>query len=203
MDVSYKTPFSVAAGITYNFMDNKRTAYFSAEYFTGIGPYRLMEANESTNLSYGLPAVLQPYDDWLTHVSGAKPVLNAAIGYSWTLKQDLRLMAGFRTDFNYQKNFDYEELDPYREEQNIRVDLYHITGGLAWKIFGQDITTGLEYHVGKRADQPQLINFSDPVEYNTIENAPLQGTRNNNLAAVFNSVSIYLGASFNFGGEKK
>jgi len=100
VDVSYKTPFSIAAGITCNFMDNMRTAYFSAEYYTGIGPYRLMEANESTSLSYGLPAVLQPYDDWLTHVSGAKPVLNAAIGYSWTLKQDLRLMAGFRTDFN-------------------------------------------------------------------------------------------------------
>jgi hypothetical protein len=203
VDVSYKTPFSVAVGITYNFPDNKRTAYFSAEYYTGIAPYRLLEANESTNLSYGFPTVLQPYNDWLTQVSGAKPVLNAAIGYSWTLKQDLRLMAGFRTDFNYQKNFDYEDLDPFREEQNIRVDLYHITGGLAWRVFGQDITTGLEYHVGKRADQPQLYNFSDPVEYNTIENAPLQGTRDNNMDAVINSVSIYLGASFNFGGEKK
>ena len=48
-----------------------------------------------------------------------------------------------------------------------------------------------------------LINLSDPVEYNTIENAPLQGPRNNNMDAVFNSVSIYFGASFNFGGEKK
>jgi hypothetical protein len=57
--------------------------------------------------------------------------------------------------------------------------------------------------VGKQADQFQLYNFSDPVEYNTIENAPLQGTRNNNIDAVFNSVSIYFGASFNFGGEKK
>ena len=203
VDVSFKTPFSVAAGITYNFMDNKRTAYFSAEYFTGIEPYRLMEANESTNLSYGFPDISQPYDDWLTQVSGAKPVLNAAVGYSWTLKQDLRLMAGFRTDFNYQKNYDYEELEIYREEQNIRLDLYHITGGLAWRVLGQDITTGLEYHVGKRADQPQLYNFSDPVEYNTTENAPLQGTRNNNMDAVFNSVSIYFGASFNFGGKKK
>jgi hypothetical protein len=203
VDVSYKTPFSVSAGITYNFLDNKRTAFFSTEFFTGIEPYRLMEANESADISYGFPNVIQPYDDWLTKVSGAKPVLNAAIGYSWTLKQDLRLMAGFRTDFNYQKNFDYEELGPYHEEQYLRVDLYHITGGLAWKIFGQDITTGLEYHVGKRADQLQLINFSDPVEYNTIENAPLQGTRNDNLTAIFNSVSIYLGASFNFGGEKK
>lgn len=203
VDVSFKTPFSVAAGITYNFMDGKRTIYLSAEYFTGIEPYRLMEANESESLIYGLSAGDIPGDEWLTQVSGAKPVLNAAIGYSWTLKQDLRLMAGFRTDFNYQKNFDYGELDPYRVEQNIRVDLYHITGGLAWKVFGQDITTGLEYHVGDRTDQPQLYNLSDPVEYNITEQAPLQGTRNDNLAAVVNSVSIYLGASFNFGGDKK
>lgn len=203
VDVSFKTPFSVAAGITYNFMDGRRTAYLSAEYFTGIDPYRLLEADESGNIINGLSGVTAHTGDWLTKVSGGKPVVNAAIGYSWTLKPHLRLMAGFRTDFNYQKNFDYKELDSYREEQNIRVDLYHITGGLAWQIFGQDITTGLEYHVGKRTDQPQLYNLSDPVEYNTIEQAPLQGTRNDNLAAVFNSVSIYLGASFNFGREKK
>lgn len=203
VSVSYKTPFSVAAGITYNFPDRKRTVYCTMEYFSDIDPYRLVEADESPNLTSGLAGKEVLYSEWLTFVSGSDPVFNTALGYSWTLKKNLFLMAGFRTDFNYQKDLDYA---PYIDDSKLKtlsLDLYHLTCGLSWNIFGQDIITGLQYTVGSEKNREQLANLSDPVEYNTIENTALQGTKTNSMNSLLNSISLYFGASFNFGGEKK
>jgi hypothetical protein len=112
-------------------------------------------------------------------------------------------MGGFRTDFNSAKNFDYKEYSGYNKVQSLNLDLYHITCGLSWRVFGQDIITGLQYSVGRNKNQQQLVNLTDPVEYNTTENLPLQGDRNYNMISLYNSISLYFGASFNFGGEKK
>jgi hypothetical protein len=69
-------------------------------------------------------------------------------------------------------------------------------------VLGQDIMIGLQYSLGREKKQKQFINLSDPLEYNIEEMAPLQGTRQNNMNAFYNSISIYFGATFNFGGEK-
>jgi hypothetical protein len=201
--VSYKTPFSLAAGITYKFPDRKRTLYGSVEFFSKTDPYRMIEAEESPDISSGFEPYEVLYSEWLSFVSGARPVFNAAIGYSWTVKKDLLLMGGFRTDFNYMKNLDYGEFEGYNKVQSINVNLYHITCGLSWNILGQDIITGIEYTVGRNKDQQQIANLSDPVEYNTIDNLPLQGIRTNDMTSLYNSISLYLGASFNFGDKKE
>jgi hypothetical protein len=202
VQVSYKSPLSIAAGLTYYFPNHKRTVYTSVEYFFGIDPYRLVEAEETPDLASGMITTAVLNSEWLTYVSGAKPVLNAAIGYSWTLKKDLLLMTGFRTDFNYLKNFVYEPYEKNAKMRGLNLDLYHITGGLSWRVFGQDIITGLEYTVGRNKNQKQLANLSDPVEYNISENLALQGNRTNTMHSLLNSLSFYFGASFNFGGEK-
>jgi hypothetical protein len=41
------------------------------------------------------------------------------------------------------------------------------------------------------------------VEYNPVDQLALQGRINNNMRSLVNSISIYFGASFNFGEEKK
>jgi hypothetical protein len=202
VSVSYKTPFSVAAGITYKFNDRKRSLYCTMEYFSAIDPYRLVEAEESPDVAAGMEGNEVVYSEWLTFVSGAKPVFNTAVGYSWTLKENLLLMAGFRTDFNYQKKMDYSPYTESKQVQTLSLDLYHLTCGLSWNIFGQDIITGFQYSVGGYNHQQQLANLSDPVEFNTAEYIALQGTRNNTMNSLYNSVSIYFGASFNFGGEE-
>jgi hypothetical protein len=56
-------------------------------------------------------------------------------------------------------------------------------------IFGQDIIAGLQYTVDGNKNQQQLASLSDPVEYNNIENIPLQGTKNNNMNSLYNSLS--------------
>ena len=201
MTVAYKTPFSIAAGFTYYMPQRGRTFYTSAEYFFGINPYKLEYAEESPDIFSGVYTGGIPYNEWLTFVTGANPVFNFAFGYSWTLKKDLLLMGGFRTDFNYQKGLDYGALEPYNKIINLNLDLYYITCGLSWNIKGQNFITGLQYTVGRTADQTQLVNMTDPVEYNS-QGQPLQGIRTNDMITLNNAISLYFGASFNFGGNK-
>jgi hypothetical protein len=200
VDVSFRTPLSVSAGVTYQFPRRKMIFYLSMEYFSGIDPYRIVEAEESQFLTKTNDVNLST--DWLTYVSGAKPIFNVAVGYSWTLNEKLLLKAGLRTDFNYQKNLDWGQFDEYSKIRKVNLDHYYITCGLSWKIFGQDIITGLQYCYGRSDGQKQNVNLSDPVEWNTTEHKPLQGNRTNDVTSLYNSIIIYLGLSLNF-GEKK
>ena len=107
-------------------------------------------------------------------------------------------MTGFRTDFNYVKDLDYEPQFENKSLKGLYTDNFHITGGLAWKILGQDLTTGIQYTLGRDKNEQQLINLSDPIEYNHTEQAPLQGTRTNTMNILTNALSLYLGVSVNF-----
>jgi hypothetical protein len=202
MKVAFKTPLSIAAGFTYYSPGKMRIFYSSVEYFWGIDPYRLSSAEEGDDILSGIYDNAIPFNEWLTYMSGADPVFNAAFGYSWTLRKDLLLMGGFRTDFNYRKNYDFGEYADYNRIANLNLDLYYITCGLSWDIKGQNLITGIQYTVGKTDDRKQIVNLSDPVEYNTVEMAPLQGTRENTMVTLYNAISLYFGASFNFGGAK-
>ncbi len=203
VSVAFRTPFSIAAGFNYYFPDRKRIFYSSVEYFFKIDPYRIVEAEESQDIGPDHISDEVLFSEWLTFVTGATPVINAALGYSWTLKKGLLLMGGFRTDFNSLKKLDYDPYTGYNKMQSLNVDRYNITCGLSWNILGQDIITGIQYTLGHTKDQKQLVNLSDPVEYNTIDNTALQGTRTNDMSSWFNSISLYFGASFNFGEEKE
>ncbi len=201
--VNAKSPFSFAAGFRYEFLKRATVLYLTAEYFGGLDPYRYAEADENPNLMAGSLFQNIDHTEWLTFVSGAKPVLNAAAGYEWLVKENFLIRAGFRTDFNYQKNFDFE---PYTENKlikGLRFDLYHITGGSSWRIKGQDIMIGLQYTIGRENNQQQFVNLSDPVEFNTTEKVALQGTKQNTMDSHIDAISIYFGATFNFGNTKK
>ena len=196
--VSYRTPFSIAAGLTYFVPDKKRIFYASVEFYSKTNPYRMVTTDESADIGSNFAAPLE----WLTYVSGARPVFNSAFGYSWTLKKGLLLMGGFRTDFSALKNLDFQQYAEYNRLETIDLNLYHVSCGLSWNILGQDIITGLQYTIGDGNNQKQIANLSDPVEYNTVENLPLQGVRKNDMHSLQNSLSLYFGASFNF-GEKE
>jgi len=198
--VNSKSPLSVAVGLTWFVPDESKKLYATIEYFAGIDSYKMVEANESPWIATGSDFGEGDFSDWLTFYTGFNPVLNAAVGYRWTVKDNLELMTGFRTDFNYRKNLDTDPNDLDKSIRGLDLDVYHLTGGLSWRVLGQDLMTGLQYTFGREKNQKQFINLSDPVEYNTDEMAPLQGTRQNNMDIFFNSISIYFGATFNFGG---
>jgi hypothetical protein len=78
-----------------------------------------------------------------------------------------------------------------------------LTCGLSWKIFGQDVITGFQYTFGRTSGEKQIANLTDPVEFDFTEHKALQGTRQNNVTSLYNSITIYLGFSLNFGENKK
>lgn len=199
--VNHKSSLSIAAGFTWHSINKTKSLYTTVEYFGGLDPYRLIQANESPDLSSGNISGTIAANEWLTFVSGATPVINGAIGYSWLIKDDLNLMTGFRTDFNYVKDFDYS---PYVETSVLKglyANYYHISGGLSYTVKGMEFITGLQYTIASEKNQKQIANVSDPVEFNYNEMAPLQGDRQNTMSMFVNAVSLYLGASFNFGGS--
>lgn len=200
--VKSKSPFSIAAGITYYNSDKTKILYFTAQYFAEMKAYAIVKANRNPSLENNSFLQDEEYRHFLTFVEGGKPVFNAAIGYKWFVKENLMLLAGFKTDFNYEKDYD---LKPFSNEltlESFNFNKFHITGGSTAHIFGQDVTAGIQYTLGFLNNQKQVVNLSDPVEYNNFEQKALQGTRLKNMNTIYSSVSIYLAATFNFGRGK-
>lgn len=201
--VQTKTAFSIAAGFTYYNTDKTKILYTTIEYFAKINPYPIVKADQPLISKFSSELNSNEYNQWLTFVEGAKPVFNVGVGYKWYLKENLMLLAGFKTDFNFKKDFN---LKPYWPDFTIRsfnFNKYHFTWGSTLNIFGQDITAGIHYTLGYLGNQKQIANLSDPVEFNEIDKKALQGTRMNVMNTVYNSFSIYVAATFNFGSGNK
>ena len=198
--VNAKSPMSIALGFTWFTLDKTKKVFATIEYFDDIEPYKMVEAKESPWIATGSDYGGGDFNDWLSFTDEYKGVLNAGIGYRWNVKKDLEVLTGFRTDFNYRKKLEELPNGLNKQIRGLDIDLYHFTGGLSWRVLGQDIMIGLQYTLGREKKQKQFINLSDPVEYNMEEMLPLQGTRQNNMSVSYNSISIYFGATFNFGG---
>ena len=203
LTVNRKDPLSIAFGITIHAADNRKTYFASIEYFSSIAPYKMITASVDQFITTEeLYATLEP-KDWLSVPTGAHSLVNFALGYRWEVKDDLLILTGFRTDFNYLVDYNYGDLSGYYTPTDLNYNVYHLTGGGQLNLFGHNIMAGLQYSFGMQNNQEQLINFSDPVEWNEVENAPLQGTRNNSMKTIYNSLSLFFGATFNFGQGKK
>lgn len=196
LTINSKSPFSIAGGLTFYNEGNTKAIFTTIEYFAGIEPYDLAHAPVNTSAVKG--TFEQEYGNWLTFSNGAKPVLNVAIGYRWKTKKDYTFLTGFRTDFNYKKDVD---INPYLMNKSINgfeTDNYHFTGGMSVKLLGQDLIAGIQYTFGRYKNQTQFANLSDPVEFESSELKALQGPRLNTMNSLFNSFSIYFGATINF-----
>jgi hypothetical protein len=203
VSVAVKSPFAIAAGCTYSTPDLKKTLYTTVEYFSSVASYRMVEVDENTNLGAGSILENEDFSEWLTFVDGANSIFNVAVGYRSYLKNNLKLLAGFKTDFNYKKKKETSPTNPDKSIKSNNVDFYHLTSGLSLRIKGQDITAGLQYTLGLNNNTKQLVNLSNPVEFNFEEYRALQGTRTNTVKTIYNSFTLLLAASFNFGGKSK
>ncbi len=203
VQVDMKSPFSIAAGATYDFSKGDQTLYLTAEIFAGMDEYAMTQAEVNPLVGAGTFLEGKDYNKWLTFLSGARPVLNAAVGYRSQLRENLMLMTGFRTDFNYRLNKEKGLANQSFQTLSLNLDVYHFTGGLALRVLGQDLIAGLQYSFGYQKNMTQLINLTDPVEYNYDEQAALQGSRQDIMRGMVNTLSFYFGATFNFGGKEK
>jgi hypothetical protein len=203
IDIDLKDPLSVAAGLTLYSEDNRKALFTTLEYFSGIDTYYFLSADADYNTIAGGVYDVSPELNWMSFAQGAKPVINGAIGAKWTAKENLLVMGGFRTDFNYRKDLELLDDPNYNVPSGLNLDVVHLTAGVSANILGQNLIAGLQYSVGREINQTQYINVSDPVEFNQNENQALQGTRQNNMYISYHGISFYFGATFNFGVNKK
>jgi hypothetical protein len=199
LEVTYKDPLAIAIGIVYSTPSEKSHIYGTAEHFFGIEPYKFISARENPNIT--IPAIYQDLTpkDWLSYVTGADPVTNIAVGYKRQFTEQLILLTGFKTDFSYLKDYNYGSLKEYHRLLTFDVDVIHLSTGLLAQIRGNSIFAGIQYSRGTDKEMKQLVNLSDPVEYNESEEAALQGDRLNNMSFSYNGLSLLLGLTLRFG----
>ncbi|MBU2650215.1 MAG: hypothetical protein KKA81_04710 [Bacteroidetes bacterium] len=197
LKVRYRTPFSLAIGATFNSPTQPDKSFFlTAEYFAALPVYEMLHGD-------GYPAPMPEgvigvdSASWMTYKAAARDLINLATGYRWIISPKVLLLAGFKTDFNFLKGV---VIDGNRTD-NYSINVYHLTSGFRIKIKQNVILWGIQYSFGYDKGKKQLMNLSNPVEYNQSEQKPLQGTRENNMNVLYNGLSFFLGATFNFGGK--
>jgi len=198
VNVNFKDPMSIAVGAVIRSKDNRRALYTTLEYFFPIDAYKIVQVDADPLVTNEQTYANLPAKEFSSYAYGNHWVLNAAIGSSWQARDNLKFLAGFRTDFNYQNNFNYGDFLKFNTLRQIKLDKYHVTGGAVLTIKGQDIMIGLQYTLGVKKHQLQILNLTDPVEYNTVEGAALQGTRQYTMTNLSNELGLFFGATFNF-----
>jgi hypothetical protein len=146
LTAKYKHPLSVAFGVDYR--TSKTRIVFSAEYFTRINTYHLLEPSSQPFLyptSYLDSADIRPLIDSYLHVENAsRPVFNAGIGLSQTVFKQFSLLLGAYTDFtSYDKPPEADEL----LHASGGFDIYHLSAGSSYHKQKHTVTLGFSYAI--------------------------------------------------------
>jgi len=195
---NFKDPLSIAVGMMLNNHDKSSTGFLTLEYFSKIDPYKLISVPVNPNMT--TVGIFEKMDnkEWLSSSHASKPVLNIAIGYRKNIAENLVFLCGFMTDINSRKGVDYKSYSDYNKLEALDLNVYHVSAGLRVNIKGHELVTGLNYGFGYEKGRTQFLNLSDPVEFNQEEGKALQGTRQNNMTIMHNSISLYFGANLRF-----
>jgi hypothetical protein len=195
---NFREPLSVAAGFMLNSQDGSKTGFLTLEYFARISPYKIISTPVNPNITTEQIFNAMTNKEWLSFAHAAKPLLNVAIGYRQEIAENLLLLTGLKTDLNYRKGADYQSYADYNRMQALEINVFYVSAGLRLNFRGHELITGLNYGFGYEQGRKQLVNFSDPVEFNPEEQKALQGTRQNSMNVLHNSISLYLGANLSF-----
>ncbi len=195
---NFKEPFSIAAGFMLNNQDESATGFLTLEYFAGISPYTIVSAPINPNITTEQVFSSMSNKEWLSFAHAAKPVINVAIGYRHKIAENILFLAGFKTDLNYRKGADYQSFTDYNKMKALEINLFYVSGGIRINIRGHELITGLNYGFGYEQGRTQFFNLAEPIEYNPDEGKALQGTRQNNMQVIHNSISLYFGANLSF-----
>ncbi len=181
----FKSPASFAVGVNKKFEGSILS--FSAQYFTAMDPYNVMEAESS---AFVRPSDLYSEftsDEFLIVQSGAKSVFNIAVGYEKKLTDILSLSLSARTDNSYF----------IKEEQGTSTtmtdwDILHFTGGVNIDKERSSLTLGLLGSFGRNNEYSQEGNLEDPDESLLLGGA-LEVTE-----ARYSAIGLLLGYTYRF-----
>ena len=198
LTTNIKLPLSIGAGFIYDMKNKGQKLYFSTEFFAGLKSYKMVDAEINPDITS--PAVYDTMSnkDWTSYVYDGNPVINVAIGYSWTLKNDIVFLNAIRTDFS---SVNYSDINNEQDYNSINVttyNIYHYSGGVEFSIKNNRFIAGGDLAYGYRKNLPQIANFSNPNEYEESTGQALQGPIENNMDMNYFGFSIYVGATLNF-----
>lgn len=174
-------------------VDKKEAVSFTVEYFHNINPYAVVESTQQADwlpeyISDGLSG-----NSFLSYYYEAKSVTNFAIGFKQYVSPHLIVYGGFRTDFTTSDTDNGGFVSNRFSISRIQLDKYHFTLGLVWEYKRYKVVTGLQYTFGSNNDILQMVNYSDPVEYDAKTDQSLEGIRQNNVEARLNEIALFFG----------
>ncbi len=187
----YKFPWSFGAGLSYELKPDV-DILASCEYFKSVGLYEMVEADYKPFL-YPEDAAIGEYLKGMRFLSVYginNAVFNFCFGAEVKINERLSWLSGFRTDHSHFKAS--ERVDYDRPEvlfiSAFDIDLYHISSGLAIHKPKSRFTAGINYAFARENNIQQIINFTDPKDYNFLvgNNAPVANV-------MINSYSLIIG----------
>jgi hypothetical protein len=134
-DGAYRTPFSVAAGMTFKL--RKARFYWSMEWFASVSPYTVVDAGDFTAQSTG--ETLSP--DVTQELAS---VFNLGIGLEWLFSPRFKGYASFTTDYSAKRPGTVTNLSL------TDWDIHHFVTGAEFGINKWKLTAGLGLSFGRR-----------------------------------------------------
>jgi len=190
-----KDPFSTAIGFQYFTKNRKNMISLTVEYFHKIDPYSI---SESSGSSIELPDYFEGLIDeasFMSYYHEAGSVINAGVGFKQFVSESFFFMGGIRTDFTSAIDDDIRYLGDKFKVNQIHVNKYHFSVGPVFTIRNFKILTGAQYTYGRNAEMTQVVNYSDPVEYNPVTGQSLEGVIQDNAKASINELALFFGVT--------
>ena len=181
-----RKPLNIDLGVSYVLKNS--TLSLRLGYFSKVERYDLLHADEYERFSEVFDTIIDFGVPRMAH----KQVINFGIGLRQHVSDKIDVLMGFRTDLNY---FDDEALDRLNDFAPLidYWDLYHVSGGVAWRINSITFVVGASYTFGRSSGDQQLVNLSDPDE-----DMFLFGERQFNTTTSVNRLNFHLGFLTNF-----
>ncbi len=182
------SPLIIDLGIARIF-GTRTSTNLKLSYFSKVNPYQLIEASPPADD----PENLYPTDPRFYEISSAhKPVLNFALGIERRVSEDLSILGGFNTNFNYMPHEKVNELIKYYTSMSY-LDLYQVNGGVNWFRDKFNLIVGLSFLYGYNFGHEQQINLKEPKD-----NLGLYGPIENNTENNFLRINFVFGFTYLF-----
>ncbi len=196
-----KDPFSVAVGFDYTTPNKRNTVLLTVEYFNKIDPYQIINTSDELTNTNDAAKALFGNRDVMSFYYNAASVTNIALGFIQNFNEKISALGGFRTDFSSAAKISDTTIGEKPKTFKIHQDKFHFTGGplFHWNKF--NLILGLQYTFGRGNNLEQVINYSDPVEFNSLNGESLQGSRNNTMRVNYNEISLFFGITYRTGGN--
>ena len=121
--------------------------------------------------------------------------MNVALGIQRILNEESTLIFGFRTDFNQR-----EPVEGFSDFAFLAAtpDIYHFSAGGLFTVWDNQMSIGLDYGVGQRRGEQQLVDFSNISPEDIFSLAPAENGR-----SLYQSIVLVLTYDFIFKRKKK